>query len=182
MNRLIIALVISAHFGVAHAADFRDASWGMTLNEVKALHRGEIAADQRSRSIAFDGKLAGLDVLIFYRFDERGGLFKAGYETTTEHVDQNLFVEDYLKLNRLLRRKYPQSADPIQTWSNRLFESKPGQWGRAVALGHLSYQWSHSAPKTKILHSLTGDRRDIIHRLSYEAVSDQTEQDALEQL
>lgn len=182
MNRLIIALVIGAHCGLAYAADFRDASWGMTLNEIKTLHPGEIPADQRSGTIAFDGKLAGLDVLIFYRFDERGRLFKAGYETSIEHADQNLFIEEYQTLNRLLRRKYPQSGEPVQNWQNRLFESKPAQWGRAISLGHLSYLWSYSAARTKILHSLSGDRRKITHLLSYEAIADTADQDVLEQL
>ena len=54
----------------AFAADFRKASWGMSLQEVLTLHEGEIPSDRRIGYVAYEAKLASLDVYIFYRFDE----------------------------------------------------------------------------------------------------------------
>ncbi len=165
-----------------YAADFRKASWGMTMDDVQALHAGEIPADRRLRAIAYDGKLAGLDVLIFYQFDERGGLFKAGYEIYADYEERTGFVSDYEKINSLLRRKYPEAQAPQQSWTNRLFENQPNKWSRAVRLGHLSFAWSHTVERTRIEHLLAGNRRQIDHVINYVALTDLGEQDVLEQL
>jgi hypothetical protein len=154
----------------------------MTMNEVKALHPGEIAANQKPRSVNFDGKLAGLDVLIFYNFDERGELFQAGYLANATHTDESAYIADYEKLNALLQRKYPQSAKPEMTWKKRLFEDRPERWGRAVMLGHLTYEWQYNADNARILHQLTGERRNITHILRYEAVADEGDIDVLDEL
>lgn len=167
----------------AHAADFRSADWGMTMTEVKNLHQGEIPANQRKTMVNYEGKLAGLDVLIFYRFDELGRLYQAGYEGNSAHSDNNNYVTDYNHLNRLLRQRYPESEQPVQVWNNRLFEDKPDHWGRAVASGHLTYQWSHATGTSRITHELRNDkRRRIIHILSYEAIPDTTDTDILDVL
>ena len=63
-----------------------------------------------------------------------------------------------------------------------MFESKPDEWGRAVRIGHLTYEWSHTLERTTIRHSLSGTRRSIKHVLRYEALEQQSGQDALEQL
>ena len=167
----------------AYAADFRDASWGMTMAQVKSLHAGEIPANQRQAMVNYDGKLAGLDVLIYYRFNELGGLYQAGYQASLTHADQNVYITEYNQLNSLLRRRYPESPEPEMIWNNRLFETKPDNWGRAVALGHLTYQWSYSTGNTRIKHELNSDkRRHISHQLSYEVIADAADTDILDEL
>jgi len=177
----LIALSLSAL--TAQAADFRKADWGMTMAAVKNLHEGEIPANQRQAMVNYEGKLAGLDVLIFYRFDALGGLYQAGYEASAEHSDRNRYIEEYDQLNKLLRKRYPDSETPKQIWNNRLFENKPDNWGRAVASGHLVYQWSYEAGNSRITHQLSNDkRRRITHILTYEAIVDAAETDVLDEL
>jgi len=168
--------------GAAHGADFRNAAWGMTLNEVIALHPQQLPADRRLNRIAFDGKLAGLDVLIYYRFDETGALAGAGYEIATQGRDDLAVIDDYQLLNTLLQQKYQDSQAPRLSWRNRIFEPKPDEWGRAVRIGHLTYDWSYSAERTDISHSLSGNRRSIQHVLRYEARGEQSSKDVLEDL
>lgn len=179
---LTLATVIGMLSASVYSADFRNATWGMTMNEVKALHPGEIAANQKPRSVNFDGKLAGLDVLIFYNFDERGALFQAGYLANATYDDESAYITDYEKLNALLERKYPQSAKPKMTWTKRLFEDRPERWGRAVMLGHLTYEWQYNTDNTRILHQLSGDRRKLTHILSYTAVVDEGDTNVLDEL
>ena len=177
-----ILLVACAHPSLVQAEDFRNASWGMSLNDIITLHPDEIPADRRIGAIAFDGKLGSLDVLIFYRFDERGRLFQAGYEVVTEDFTPNETIDHYTTLNSLLRRKYPDSEAPQQIWRNRLFEDDPDEWGQAVRSGHMSYQWRFNAPRTRIEHTLNKGRRELIHTLLYETATEETNQDVLEQL
>ena len=180
--QLSIALYIILFGGLVQADDFRDASWGMTLNDIVALHPEQIPADRRIGAIAFDGKLAALDVLIFYRFDERGQLFQAGYEVITADFAPGEIINHYNTLNGLLRRKYPQSEEPQQIWRNRLFEDDPDKWGQAVRSGHMSYEWRFTTPQTRIEHTLSKGRRELVHTLLYEAAAEETNQDVLEQL
>ena len=66
------------------ASDFRDASWGMSLRDILALHPGELPADRKIGYLTFDSKLANLDVKIYYRFDTDDQLSEAGYLFITE--------------------------------------------------------------------------------------------------
>ncbi len=183
LTKVTSLIALSLFAFTAQAADFRKADWGMTMAEVKNLHQGEIPANQRQAMVNYDGKLAGLDVLIFYRFDELGELFQAGYEASAEHSDRNKYVDEYNQLNKLLRKRYPESDAPMQIWNNRLFENKPDNWGRAVALGHLVYQWSYETGNTRIRHELSNDkRRRVTHVLTYEAIVDAADTDILDEL
>ncbi len=175
-------LLLSLSSTWTYATDFRDATWGMTLRDVIALHPEEVPADRRIGAIAFDGKLAGLEVLIFYRFDEEGALYQAGYDILTDEDAGSSAITAYETLNNLLRQRYPESSTPDQAWRNPLFEDRPDEWGRAVRIGHMSYEWVHKVPRTTISHTLSGNRRNISHTLQYEAAVEEADQSVLEQL
>ncbi|XOV82762.1 MAG: hypothetical protein ACFHXK_18120 [bacterium] len=183
IKKITSLIVMSLITLSAQAADFRDAEWGMTMAEVKSLHQGEIPANQRQAMVNYESKLAGLDVLIFYRFDALGRLHQAGYEAIAEHSDRNNYLDDYNHLNKLLQKRYPDAGQPTQVWTNRLFEDKPDNWGRAVASGHMTYQWSYESGRSRITHELSNDkRRRIVHILLYEAIADAADTDILDEL
>lgn len=181
INQLCLLVAFSGMTSLAAASDFRDAEWGMTLRQVLALHPGELPADRRIRYVAFDGKLVNLDVKIFYQFNSDGELFQAGYQFLTEDRLEAV-IGDYQRLNALLKKRYPESGDPVQSWHNRLFEDKPEEWARAVRIGHLDYLWQHTVSGSVIAHSLSGSRREISHLLSYEAAPEDVAESDLEQL
>ncbi len=166
----------------AVAADFREASWGMSLRDVLALHEGEIPSDRRIGYVAYEAKLANLDVYIFYRFDEEGLLHQAGYQVAAIPEEGDAAIADYEQLNDLLRKRYPEAGEPEQNWRNRLFETKPDEWGRAVRVGHMSYEWTHTIQRTNISHTLSGNRREVSHILLYEDAVEESEQGVLDQL
>ncbi len=170
--RRIIFLVLCGWCLTAQAADFRQAQWGMSVNEVKALHSGELSANQGRRMVEYEAKLGDLDVLIFYRFDGLGRLYQAGYRSIEDHDDINLHISDFQALNALLRRKYPQSDAVVEQWQNPMFKAKPEQWGRAIKLGHLSFAWSYQNDRTRTEHILSGDRRSITHVVRYEHITE----------
>ena len=91
-------------------------------------------------------------------------------------------LDDYERLNELLRKRYPSAEAYEKNWSNDLFTAKPGEWARAVRIGHLEFDWQHEASGLLITHNLRGSRREISHVLEYEASSDNSIGDALEQL
>ena len=179
---LFFVAIVALAANSAVAADFRDTSWGMTLSEVLAQHPGEIPADQRIGFLTYESKLANFDVKIFYRFDDEGALIQAGYDITADPELRESIVTDYQQLNQLLRKRYPHSDEPEQSWVRQTFKDQPEHWDRAVRLGHVTYLWQHSVPGTSIEHSLKGNRRKIDHVLLYQAVEQVSEQGVLDQL
>ncbi|MEM7078544.1 MAG: hypothetical protein AAF513_07950 [Pseudomonadota bacterium] len=164
------------------AADFRDADWGMTMNEVVALHAGELPADRGIGYLAYDARLANLEVKVFYRFDPDRGLFQAGYDVATDADRGPQALADYRALNALLQQRYPQAQPPQQTWRNRLYAQDEAQWARAVRVGHLKIDWQHGLPRTQVRHFLHGDRRTYIHQLEYTAEFEGAASSVLDQL
>ena len=179
---VVVLLLASLVANSAVAADFRGTSWGMTLSEVLAQHPGEIPADQRIGYLTYESKLANFDVKIFYRFDDEGALIQAGYDIAADPILRESIVADYQQLNQLLRKRYPQSGEPEQSWVRQIFKDQPEHWDRAVRLGHVTYLWQHSLPGTSIEHSLQGSRRKIDHVLLYQALEQESEQGVLDQL
>ena len=163
------------------ASDFRDASWGMSLRDILALHPGELPADRKIGYLTFDSKLANLDVKIYYRFDTDDQLSEAGYLFITEGREDAV-LSDYDRLNKLLRQRYPSSALSEKRWSNQLFLDKPEDWVRAIRVGHLVIDWRHEEAGSLISHTLEGNRRNISHKLSYEAAVDDSLESVLDQL
>jgi len=175
---LWLALTATTTFG----ADFRNTHWGMSLAEVMAQHSGQLPADRRHQRIAYDGQLGELPVRIYYQFSADDALVEGGYEVRTESLSPEAAIEQYLTLNALLRQKYPSSETPRQVWDKTVFKADPKQWGRAVRVGQLTYDWQHTASGTHIQHSLTGNRRSLAHHLSYTARDTAIQDDVLEQL
>ena len=180
--RLVLASVSLLAAGSIWAADFRQASWGMTFDEVLALHPGVLPADRRIRYLTYESKLAQLDVKIFYRFDDEGALYQAGYEVALDEDDSEAALADYEKLNGLLLQRYPEAQPPEQIWRKQVFKDNPDKWARAVRVGHMSYIWRHSIPGTEITHSIGGTRRELAHLLTYQAKADNSDASVLDQL
>lgn len=164
------------------ASDFRNATWGMLFDEVIALHAGELPADRRIGYVAFSSILADLEVEIFYRFDADEQLVAAGYVIQAEPERSQMALDDYGKLNQLLRKRYPQSEEPRQLFTKQTFAQDPKQWGRALRVGQLSLAWQHEEPRTQISHTLRGNRRALAHVLEYTAILETSQSDALDQL
>ena len=180
VKTIFLTIVLGAG-AATYASDFRDASWGMSLRDVLALHPGELPADRKIGYLTYDSKLANLDVKIFYRFDSDDQLSEAGYLFMTEDRE-DVVLEDYERLNDLLRKRYPSAAQSEKTWSNDLFQDKPEEWARAIRVGHLVIHWEHEDTGSLITHSLTGTRREVTHILSYTAAMGESLDSVLDQL
>ncbi len=177
---LTCTAIITAVLSVSvQSADFRKANWGMNLEQVQRLHLGELAANKRPGMIEYRTKLGDQKVFIYYRFNDLGQLSEAGYRTDESHTDLNLHISDYQTLNKLLQQKYPTTKDVAVVWKNRLFETKPEKWGRAITLGHVTFEWIHEIEGTRITHLLAGTRREINHRVRYESFRNEQDRQQL---
>ena len=181
----VFVLVIAWAWGfgsAAHADDFRNATWGMSFDDVIDLHPRELPADRRIGYVAFSSTLAGLDVEIFYEFNADAELVAAGYSIHAEPERSQEALEEYNTLNSLLRKRYPDSLTPERKFTKQTFAEDPAQWGRALRVGQLTVDWQHALPRTEIRHVLSGSRREVSHTLRYRATLGSQEQNALDQL
>lgn len=137
-------------------ADFRNVTWGMTMNEVK---RSETLSVQEEDDavLAYEETVAGLDAYLLYGFDDDGKLYNAYYSFVEKHSNDNLYISDYNNLVDKLTEKYGEPNYNRDVWLNTLFQDHPEDYGLAVSIGHLMYGAEWETPTTKISLVLSGD-------------------------
>ena len=80
--------------------DFRNATWGMSVDEVK--QREDASLDYESSNIViFTDSIAGLDCSVVYVFvDDK--LVRTKYNFNAAHTNKNLYISDFRNLQHLL--------------------------------------------------------------------------------
>jgi hypothetical protein len=182
---LLLALVLAVAASPSSDTDFRAAKWGMTKAEVKASEKATFTEEENA--LGFVGSVAGLDAVVIYNFSA-GRLVMGTYSFTTEHVNANLFIDDYHKIKGLLAEKYGEPTLDRVNWSDDLYKDDPEGWGTAVSIGHLVLAEQYDTDKTIVRHMLRGDNFKIKHFVQYQArsadedLSKRAKEDALKDL
>jgi hypothetical protein len=152
MRKLILAgLLLSAILSL-NAADFRNATWGMTAAQVKKAetsHLEESSDDQLDFSAVLDSQ----PVLISYYF-ENGALVGGGYRFTQEHRETQKYIEDYQGLQEQLVKKYGAPASENRLCDDPFYSDYPRRWGTAVVVGKMTLSSSWNTPKLVLTHSM----------------------------
>lgn len=145
---------------------FRKVRWGATPETVKSSEKLSPLFDKENL-VGYESELVGMKCLIGYLFTNEV-LTRGRYLMKEKHSNKNDFLNDYLKLKKLLTKKYgkPTHSDD-KTWYNDLYKSDFKNWGFAISLGHLSLKNSWYTPDTEIHLNLSGDNYKIKHLLEY---------------
>ena len=105
MARLLTALSLFSLISIpAWAEDFRDATFGMSPQEVRATEEEANWETPEEDVLAFDTKLAGYDVHTGYIFVDES-LVRGAYFVAEEHENDNDYLRDFEHLNGLLTNK-----------------------------------------------------------------------------
>lgn len=152
---------------------FREASWGMTQEQVKKLETSEFFQKQYSKStglniLAYKGQAGELECLIAYYFAENQ-LVEGRYLFIEKHSNDNLYIDDFKKVKISLIEKYGKPTNDNIIWRNDLYKDDPEDWGLAISIGHLAYEAVWKSSKTQISLQLLGDNYKISHRLGYKS-------------
>lgn len=147
---------------------FRDAAWGMSMQDVKKVETANLESEDGD-GLIYSGNVAGLDCYIIYSFTS-DKLTLGYYSFSKKYSNDNNYIDDYDKVVDLLISKYglPEKQDEI--WRNDLFRDDPQRWGMAVSAGYLVYQSIWDLPKTEIMLKLYGNNYEINHVLFYKSV------------
>ena len=166
--RVATAILATMLLNTALAGDFRQADYGMTIEQVKASEQGVEWIDYSADIVGFKTKLAGLDALCGYVFvDDQ--FVRGTYVITEKHSNKTTYLSDYKTLTGLLQKKYGEPAKDETIWLNDLYKNMPSRHGMAVAVGHLSKYAQWATEDTDITALLTGDNYKITLKLEYKS-------------
>ena len=150
---LLVALTCLPAF--ADAADFENATFGMTRAEVIAAHPDKNIKDDGGT--LWYGSMESLSgESTSFSFSEAGRFYIGAYIVydTLDKSDQHL--EQFRKIKDLATQKYGAPLADKETWHDETFKDMPDLYGMAVASGALEYAVYYKSGDTIISIELKG--------------------------
>jgi len=137
----------------------------MTQEEVKQAEELELM-EEESNYLGYRTTLADLKCNILYIFTNNT-LTRTKYWFIAEHSNENDYISDYNKIQKLLKNKYGEPEEDQEYWKNNLYKDDYDQWGLAISIGHLVYYCEWDSPETIVQHGLYGENYSISHAIEY---------------
>ena len=156
----LLSLFVSvATFAAADTTlDFRNTSWGMNKEQVKAAEKGAIE-EEIEDCLVYKGKIGNYNCYIHYFFTVNK-LYRAMYQ-----IIGNNYLDDYNKFKHLIAEKYGATVEDGVVWKkDSPYQDDPESWEFAVRMGYLVYSAKWETKTTNIFLLLQGE--DLAARLS----------------
>lgn len=149
--------------------DFRKTTWGMTMEEVKAVETATPYGDESDDVLMFLGEISELECVIVYFFTNN--LLTGGrYYFTEKHSNDNDYLSDYETMKELLSKKYGKPSTDDEYWKDDLYKDDYSSWGFAVSYGHYVRYAGWESDKTDIEIVISGENFSIRHQIDYMSV------------
>ena len=147
--------------------DFRKTKWGMSKKEVLKAE-GILPKDSSEASLVFESVLANKNTLLEYFFSN-GVLARAIYFINQGYYDPARHYQDFLLLNKLLKKKYGKSKDFKKIWSGTKSLRKEFDEPQAVYFGYLVLTTDWEIKRTLITHILkkSGSEGGMYHAIIF---------------
>ena len=136
-----LALLLLLAAAPAPAGDFRNAEWGMSMEEVKASENLPLAG-KTSLSLTYLTTLHGAATTVVYEFVE-GKLASASYSLREGLSDPGFCLRYYTTLTDALKDEYGAPTKNVVRAPSDDIRDNPGTWETALADGSLfrAMQW-----------------------------------------
>lgn len=157
--------VFSQKFTLLHEYDFRNTNWGMSKEEVR-LAEGRNPDLETDNGLVYKVIIDKYDCYCIYFFLENR-LYMSTYRVNEEHINKNVYIEDYENLKELLIKKYGKPTWENVNWKDDFYKDIKGNWGLAVARGDLEYTITWEAPITTVQMRLMGENYKIDLFIAY---------------
>jgi len=137
----------------------------MPKEQVRRIEKSRLIAEE-DRYLCYETEISRLDTRLYFFFDHRNQLYLIKYDFMRTHINQNLYIYDFKRVDKILRKEHGKPDVHREIWRRDLYKNDKDNWGMAIAVGDLGYftQWKR---ETRIRHSLSGDNFKIKHSLSY---------------
>ena len=142
---LPLALLLLLAAASAQAGDFRNADWGMSMEEVKASEKLELQLEQPGM-LEYKAMLFGERVDVTYGFID-GALAWGRYLNEEEYTDNNHYLRFYDQLTGALTEKYGPPTRVEAEYGSDSIRDNPDTWAAALGAGKLgkAMQWDTGA-------------------------------------
>ena len=142
--------------------------WGITSSNLTRHmgNPGRAYSSEGSKIYSYRRQVLGRDCRVDYIF-QRDHLVRTHYVFMDKYFEKSRYIEEFTQINQEFCRKYGEPNEENKLWHDPVLRSDPNHWGRAVSLGHLSYETQWLLNQTLILLSLDGSDNQISLELRY---------------
>lgn len=150
ITTLLSAVLVIPVFAASDTFKFRGLKWGSSIDDViEAQLQGKAEGvdygftDDGHSIVAINEKVGGLDTNISYTFTEDNKFALGMYVLQEEHVNDNMYYEDFCSLEEKLSSKYGDPDKSVDKWNDDLYKDNPDKIGMALGAEHLALyrQW-----------------------------------------
>ncbi len=145
--------------------------WGMSSSSLTQLmgDPGRVFSSDGSKIFSYRRKVLGRDCCIDYIF-QRDHLLRTYYVFMEKYLEKSRYIEEFTQINREFCQKYGEPQEENKFWHDPVLRDNPDHWGRAVSLGHLSYETQWQLNHTRILLRLAGSDNQVSLELRYSSL------------
>jgi len=143
---------------VEETFDFRQTTWGMTRDEVKAAETAQIAKDD-GIGLYYITTVLKQQCMLGYEFYENQ-LYDAKYLLIDTFSTPGQYITVFDEFVNTIARKYGE-PDKSTEWMDELYRDRPEDWGIAIALGHLKLKAQWETETSWIFAHLNGNNSNV---------------------
>lgn len=133
---LVLCMFLSLYGKKKTPLTFRKTRWGMSQVEVKATEKQKPIKEKKGE-LTYLSNVAGLDCFIVYDFIQNK-LVESRYLSRVTHLVSNEYILDYLKLKKLLIKKYKKPIEDVELWTSAVLRCDYRDYGAAIHKGYLT--------------------------------------------
>ena len=169
---IFLTFLSSVAFAQEDAYDFKQATWGMSRDEIVAFE-GEpdsesvLSSDGSEITLIYNRTLCNHEATLIYYFC-KNGLSMAVYVLDNNHSNGSLYIDDYHDVCDALEEKYGRPYYDDVGWYNstkkRLYSD---DMGSALLFGYLSYLTKYSTDRSDIVASMSADNYEVATMVAF---------------
>ena len=142
---------------------FRYANWGDSVETIEKKETN-VADLKDNRGLLYKNvKLLTHNANAVYFFNNNG--FKSGmYSIENTHTNENLYIDDFNSINKVLTQKYGEPTVNTVNWIRDVLKDDPGL---ALYYGDVEYVSIWELENLTVGHNLSCDNFEISHNIFY---------------
>lgn len=146
--------------------DFRSSNWGDGKKQIKTSE-GKPNICTKDIIVYYDIKLLNLNTDVVF-LCTNNKLIDGYYLIKDYHSNKELYIQDYIKVENALKKKYGEPEKKAENWINLKFEN---DIGTALYNGDVVFASLYNrGNKGTILHTLKCNNYKVNHKLDYRSI------------
>lgn len=155
MRTILAVLLLSVYVSTSPVAnDFRNATWGMSMAQVKAAENRQPLSEEPNR-LTYMTSFLGQDAIAIYYFDA-GKLVRGRYVNVERHASNHAYLSYYDALTSTLRDTYGVPIEKSAYYASKSIRDNPLKWDTALAREKLAKHMAWNTLDTRVVATVAG--------------------------